>query len=149
MSIQETINKEVIAAMKAKNEGRLRALRSIKSALLLASTEAGAEGVVSDESALKIITKLAKQRKESLEIYTKNGRNDLAAVEKEELDVIESFLPAQMSEDDIKAALINLLQENNISSAAEFGKAMPLAMKLLAGKADGKIISSTLKSILS
>lgn len=148
MSIQENINKEVVTAMKARDEARLRGLRAIKAALLLAGSEAGANGSVSDENALKIITKLAKQRKESLDIYTSNGRMDLAQKEQEELTVIESFLPALMSEDEIKADLQGLLSETGLSAASDFGKLMPQAMKRLAGKADGKLISSVLKSLL-
>ncbi len=143
------MNADVIAAMKAKDEVSLRALRGLKSALLLAGTEAGANGSVSDEQAIKIFQKLAKQRKESLEIYTQNKRDDLAKTEAEELAVIEKYLPKQMGEEEIKAELQTLLAEAGIQSAAEFGKAMPLAMKAFAGRADGKLISAVLKSILS
>lgn len=143
------MNADVIAAMKAKDEVSLRALRGLKSALLLAGTEAGANGSVSDEQALKIFQKLAKQRKESLEIYTQNKREDLAKTEAEELAVIEKYLPKQLGEEEIKAELQSLLTEAGIQSAAEFGKAMPLAMKAFAGRADGKLISAVLKSILS
>ncbi|MCA0427190.1 MAG: GatB/YqeY domain-containing protein [Bacteroidetes bacterium] len=149
MTLQEKVNADVIAAMKAKDEVSLRALRGLKSALLLAGTEAGANGSVSDEQAIKIFQKLAKQRKESLEIYTQNKRDDLAKTEAEELAVIEKYLPKQMGEEEIKAELQTLLAEAGIQSAAEFGKAMPLAMKAFAGRADGKLISAVLKSILS
>lgn len=149
MTLQEKVNADVIAAMKAKDEVSLRALRGLKSALLLAGTEAGANGSVSDEQAIKIFQKLAKQRKESLEIYTQNKREDLAKTEAEELAVIEKYLPQQLSEEEIKAELKSLLAEAGIQSAAEFGKAMPLAMKAFAGRADGKLISAVLKSILS
>ncbi|GAB1448345.1 MAG: GatB/YqeY domain-containing protein [Bacteroidia bacterium] len=149
MTLQEKVNADVIAAMKAKDEVSLRALRGLKSALLLAGTEAGANGSVSDEQALKIFQKLAKQRKESLEIYTQNKREDLAKTEAEELAVIEKYLPKQLGEEEIKAELQSLLTEAGIQSAAEFGKAMPLAMKAFAGRADGKLISAVLKSILS
>lgn len=149
MTLQEKINADVIAAMKAKDEVSLRALRGLKSALLLAASEPGANGIVSDESALKIFQKLAKQRKESLDIYLNNKRDDLAKVEREELEVIERYLPKQMSEDEIKAALEPVLKDAGASTAADFGKVMPLAMKALAGKADGKIISAVLKQMLS
>lgn len=148
MSLQEQINADVISAMKAKEEVKLRALRSLKSALLLAASEPGANGVVTDESALKIFQKLAKQRKESLDIYIQNKRDDLAQVEREELEIIERYLPKQMSEEEIKAILQAVVSEAGASSAADFGKVMPLAMKALAGKADGKIISAVLKQIL-
>ncbi|MFN5885716.1 MAG: GatB/YqeY domain-containing protein, partial [Bacteroidota bacterium] len=92
--------------------------------------------------------KLAKQRKESMEIFLQNGRTELASKEKEELDVIEKYLPKQMSEEEIKVALSAVIQEAGANSAADFGKVMPLAMKALAGKADGKIISALLKQLL-
>jgi uncharacterized protein YqeY len=148
MSLQEQINADVISAMKAKEEVKLRALRSLKSALLLAASEPGAHGVVTDESALKIFQKLAKQRKESLDIYIQNKRDDLAQVEREELEIIERYLPKQMSEEEIKAILQGVVTDAGASSAVDFGKVMPLAMKALAGKADGKIISAVLKQIL-
>lgn len=149
MTLQEQINADVISAMKAKEEVALRALRGLKSALLLAGSEPGANGVVSDESALKIFQKLAKQRKESLEIFVQNNREDLAKVEQEELTVIERYLPKQMDEAEIKAILQAVITEAGASSASDFGKVMPLAMKALAGKADGKIISAVLKQLLS
>ncbi len=148
MSIQEQINADVITAMKAKDEVGLRALRGLKSALLLAASEPGANGLVSDEAALKIFQKLAKQRKESLEIYLQNKREDLAKVEQEELAVIEKYLPKQMGEEEIKTILQGVLAEAGASSAADFGRMMPLAMKALAGRADGKIISAVLKQLL-
>jgi uncharacterized protein len=149
MTLQEQINAAVIAAMKAKEEVNLRALRSLKSALLLAASEPGANGVVTDEAALKIFQKLAKQRKESLDIYLQNKREDLAKVEEDELAVIERYLPKQMSEEEIRATLQEVISGAGASSAADFGKVMPLAMKALAGKADGKIISAVLKELLA
>lgn len=149
MTLQEQISADVIAAMKSKDEVSLRALRGLKSALLLAASEPGANGVVTDEAALKIFQKLAKQRKESLDIYVQNKREDLAQVEREELAVIERYLPQQMTEEDIKKALEPVVAAAGATSAADFGKVMPLAMKALAGKADGKVISAVLKSMLS
>jgi len=149
MTLQEKINADVIAAMKAKDEVSLRALRGLKSALLLAGSEAGANWTVADEQAIKLFQKLAKQRKESLDIYLQNKREDLAKTEAEELAVIERYLPKQLSEEEIKQELETLLKDAGITSAAEFGKAMPLAMKAFAGKADGKIISAVLKSLLN
>ena len=149
MILQEQITADIITAMKEKDEASLRALRALKSALLLAATAEGATGdKISDEQAIKIFQKLAKQRKESMEIFLQNGRTELASKEKEELDVIEKYLPKQMSEEEIKAALTVVIQEAGANSAADFGKAMPLAMKALAGKADGKIISALLKQLL-
>lgn len=136
--------------MKAKEEGTLRALRALKSALLLAATEKGAsqDGKVTDEAAIKTFQKLAKQRKESIEIFVQNGRTELADREQEELTVIERYLPKQMGEDEIKAVLETIVKEAGATSAADVGKVMPVAMKQLAGKADGKTISAVLKSIL-
>ena len=148
MTLQEQINADIITAMKARNEAGLRALRALKSALLIAATADGANGTISDEDAIKIFQKLSKQRKESMEIFLKNGRAELAEKEKEELDVIEKYLPQQMGEAEIKSILENLVKEAGATSGADFGKVMPLAMKALSGKADGKIISAVLKSIL-
>jgi uncharacterized protein YqeY len=146
MTFTEKINEEIKKAMLARNEAELRGLRSIKAALLLASTSGSGE--VTDEDAIKIIQKLAKQRKESLTIFTMQNRADLAAKEQEELHILERFLPKQMSDEDIRRELEKLMADNNLSSAADFGKAMPLAMKNMAGKADGKKISELLRSIL-
>ncbi len=148
MSLQEQINADVITAMKAKDEVALRALRGLKSALLLAASEPGANGVVSDEHAIKIFQKLAKQRKESWDIFMQNKREDLAKVEQEELAIIERYLPKQMGEDEIKTILQKVVADAGATSAADFGKVMPLAMKALAGQADGKVISSVLKQLL-
>jgi uncharacterized protein len=148
MSLQQQINTDILTAMKARDEVSLRALRALKSALLLAATAEGAKDTVDDEQAVKIFQKLAKQRKESMDIFLQNGRNELAQIEKEELDVIERYLPAQMSEAEIKLALQQVVADAGAASPADFGKVMPLAMKALAGKADGKIISSVLKQIL-
>lgn len=149
MTLQEKVNADIITAMKAKDEVSLRALRGLKSALLLAGSEAGANGIVSDEQSIKIFQKLAKQRKESLDIYLQNGRTDLAKTESEELTVIEKYLPEQLSTEQIKQELSILLQSNGATSAADFSKVMPLAMKHFAGRADGKIISNCLKDLLS
>jgi len=149
MNLQEQINADIITAMKARNEIELRTLRALKAALLLASSEAGASEKIEDEQSIKIFQKLAKQRKESFDIFMQNGRKELADKEKEEIDVIEKYLPKQMGEDEIKLALLGVISDSGATSAAEFGKVMPLAMKALAGKADGKIISSILKELLA
>lgn len=148
MSLQEQVNKDIITAMKAKEEATLRALRAVKAALLLAATAEGAGGQISDDQSLKIVQKLAKQRKESLDIFVQNGRTELAQTEQEELDVLERYLPKQMSEDEIKAELQTLLKDAGATSAADFGKVMPLAMKHFAGRADGKIIGTLIKQLL-
>jgi uncharacterized protein YqeY len=148
MSLQEQVNKDIITAMKAKDEISLRALRAVKAAMLLAATAEGAKDNVDDDQAIKIFQKLAKQRKESLDIFTQNGRTELAKTEQEELEVFERYLPKQMSEDQIKAELQGLITQAGARSGADFGKVMPLAMKHFAGKADGKVISAMLKTLL-
>lgn len=149
MSLAETINKEIITAMKARDEASLRGLRAIKSAILLAQTDKGAADALSAEAELKILQKLAKQRKDSLEIYEQQKREDLAVKEREEIAVIERFLPRQMSEEEITAVLKQIIAQTGATTAAETGKVMPVAMKELAGKADGKTISAILKNLLS
>ncbi|MES2727832.1 MAG: GatB/YqeY domain-containing protein [Bacteroidota bacterium] len=151
MSLQEQINADVIVAMKAKDEISLRTLRALKSALLLVATEKGAseDGKVNDEVAIKTFQKLAKQRKESLDIYIQNNRQELAEKEKEELEVIERYLPKQMGIDEIKAVLSKIIAEVGATSLAEVGKVMPVAMKTLAGKTDGKTIQNVLKELFN
>jgi hypothetical protein len=151
MSLQEKVNADIIVAMKAKDEVTLRALRAVKSALLLAASEKGAsaDGKLSDEVAIKAFQKLAKQRKESLDIYVQNGRDELAQTEREEIEVLERYLPKQMSQEEIKEVLVKIVAQVGASSAAEVGKVMPVAMKELAGKADGKTIQAVLKCIVS
>lgn len=148
MSLQEQINKDIIIAMKAKEEASLRALRGLKSALLLASTAEGANGIITDEQAVKIFQKMAKQRKESMDIFLQNGRTELANTEREELEVIERYLPKQMEQEEVKAALEQLIQELGAQGPSDFSKVMPVAMKKLAAQADGKLISTILKQLL-
>ncbi len=148
MSISNQINDDIKKAMLAREEAKLRALRSIKAALLLAATEKGAAEEVSDEKAIQILQKLAKQRKDSLEIFTQNNRPELALKEQEELDVINTFLPVQMDESELRSVLEKIIAEVGATSAADTGKIMPVAMKQLAGKADGKTIGALVKQIL-
>lgn len=148
MSLQKQVNTDIITAMKAKDDASLRALRALKSALLLAATAEGAKDEVSDAEAIKIFQKLAKQRKESIEVFEKNGRAELAQTEKEELEVIERYLPKQISEAEIAEAVKAVIAEVGATSAADFAKVIPVAMKTLAGKADGKAISAVVKQLL-
>ena len=147
MSISEQINKDLIEAMKSKDEVKLRAIRAIKSAFLLAGTESGSKDI-SDEIAVKAMQKMAKQRKDSIEIFTKEKRDDLAQKEKEELSVIEQYLPAAMGKEELTAVLKQIIEQSGAKSLKEIGKIMPLAMKQLAGKSDGKSINDTLKDLL-
>lgn len=143
----EKINKDLIEAMKAKDEARLRAIRAIKSAFLLAGTETGSKDIT-DEIAMKAMQKMAKQRKDSIDIFLKENRQDLAQKEQEELAVIQSYLPKELSKEEILAALKPIVEQSGASSMKEIGKVMPLAMKALAGKADGKAINEALRELL-
>ncbi|MEL6673766.1 MAG: GatB/YqeY domain-containing protein [Bacteroidota bacterium] len=150
MSLKETIDQDIKTAMRAKDQGALRALRAVKSAILLAETAEGNKGEALDEaSEMKILTKQAKQRKDSIDQFRQNGREDLAEKEEEELVVIEKYLPKALSPEEIKAAVEQIIAQVGASSMKDMGKVMGIASKQLAGKADGKAISQVVKSILS
>ena len=140
---------EMKDAMKARNEAALRGLRAIKAEIIKAKAEPGAGGEISADAELKMLQKMMKQRKDSLEIYQKQNREDLAKKEQEEIALIERFLPKQMSEAELKEAVSKIITETGASSSADMGKVMGVATKQLAGKADGKSISSTVKELLS
>ncbi|MFY7860732.1 MAG: GatB/YqeY domain-containing protein [Chitinophagales bacterium] len=135
-------------AMKSKDEGALRALRAIKGAIIIAKTDKGA-GEMTAEKEINILQKLAKQRRESIEIFTKQGVLDLATKEKEELDVIEQFLPAMLTEDEIRPILQSIIAKLNVTDAKGMGQVMGAATKELSGKADGSIIGKIVKELLS
>lgn len=139
---------EMKTAMKAKNEAVLRSLRAIKAEIIKAKTDPGAGGEIDEATEQKFLQKMMKQRRDSLEIFEKQGRADLAEKEKEEMAVIEKFLPKQMSEAEIKDAVEKIITETGASSAAVMGKVMGAASKQLAGKADGKTISAIVKDLL-
>ena len=149
MSLETQIMAEMKDAMKAKNEAVLRSLRAIKAEIIKAKTEPGAGGEIDEATEQKFLQKMMKQRKDSLEIFTQQGREDLAIKEKEEIDVIERFLPKQMSEAEIKEAVAAIITQTGASSAADMGKVMGAASKQLAGLADGKTISTIVKELLS
>ncbi len=136
-------------AMKAKNEANLRSLRAIKAEIIKAKTEPGAGGEISAEKEASLLQKMMKQRKDSLEIYQQQARPDLAQKEQEEIAVIERFLPKQLSADELKAELQKIIAETGASSPADMGKVMGAATRQLAGRADGKNISATVKELLS
>jgi len=136
-------------AMKAKDEASLRGLRAIKAEIIKAKTEPGAGGEITSEKEASMLQKMMKQRKDSLEIYQQQSRSDLAKKEEEEISVIERFLPKQLSADELKAALQKIITEAGASSPADMGKVMGVATKQLAGKADGKTISATVKELLA
>lgn len=148
MSLETKIMTDLKTAMLAKDEAGLRALRAIKSAILLAKTS-GASGDMKEEDELKILQKLVKQRKESLEIYQQQGRADLAKGEQDELVVIEKFLPQMMSEDEVKAVVQTIIQQTGATSVADLGKVMGAVTKQLAGKADNKMVATLVKQLLS
>jgi uncharacterized protein YqeY len=148
MSLEETINADIKTAMLAKNEAALRALRAVKSAILLAKTSGGGT-VISQDEEMKILQKLVKQRKESVDIYEKQGRADLSKGELEEIAVIEKYLPAQMSEADIRAELKKLVDSLGAKSPADTGKVMGAASKAFAGKADNKLVAAIVKELLA
>ena len=140
---------ELKEAMKSKNEGALRGLRAIKAAIIIAKTAEGAGGELKEEDESKLLQKLVKQRRDSLEIFNKQNRADLAQKEIEELEVIEKFLPKQLSEAELKAEVSAIITETGAASAADLGKVMGVASKKLAGKADGKAISAIVRELLS
>lgn len=148
MSLETQIMAEMKEAMKAKDEAALRGLRAIKAEIIKAKTEPGANGQITEDGELKLLQKLVKQRKDSLVIYTQQNRADLAQKEQEEISIIEKFLPKQLSETEIEEALKAIIASVGASSAADMGKVMGVATKQLAGKADGKTISATVKKLL-
>jgi uncharacterized protein len=149
MSLEQKIMTELKAAMLAKDEAALRSLREVKAAILLAKTAEGASGEMKEEDEIKLLQKLVKQRKDSLEIFQQQNRVDLAKKEEEEIAIISKFLPAQMSAEDVKAELVKIITAVGANSPADIGKVMGAATKQLAGKADGKTISTLVKELLS
>lgn len=149
MSLEQKVMAEMKEAMKTKNEGVLRGLRAIKAEIIKAKTEPGAHGVIDEATEQKFLQKMMKQRRDSLDIFEKQGRADLATKEKEEIEVIEKFLPKQMTADELKSAVAQIIAETGAKSPAEIGKVMGVASKALAGKADGKAISEMAKQLLS
>ena len=148
MTLEQKIMTDLKAAMLAKDEKSLRSLRAIKAAILLAKTAEGGTGELKEEEETKLLQKLVKQRKDSLEIFRQQNRADLAQKEEEEIEIIEKFLPQQLSSDELKAELMTIIAETGASSPADMGKVMGAATKKLAGKADGKTISGMVKELL-
>ena len=149
MALEEKIMAEMKEAMKAKNEGVLRSLRAIKAEIIKAKTDPGAGGQIDEATEQKFLQKMMKQRRDSLEIFEKQGREDLAVKEREEMAVIEKFLPKQMDEAAIKEIVTKIIAETGAVSPADMGKVMGVASKQLAGQADGKTISNIVKELLS
>ena len=149
MSLEQQIMTEMKEAMKSKNEATLRGLRAIKAEIIKAKTEPGAGGEITSEKETSLLQKMVKQRRDSLDIYTQQNRSDLAQKEQEEIAVIEKFLPKQLSSDELKAELQQIITETGAASPADMGKVMGVATKKLAGRADGKTISATVKELLA
>lgn len=149
MSLKKQIESDIKQAMLAKDKDKLRALRAIKSLILLAETDKGAASELSQDQEMQILIKAAKQRKDSLEVYEQQKRDDLAAIEKVELEIIEAYLPKQFSEEELKVELLKIIETTGVSSPKDMGKVMGIATKTLAGKADGKAISTMVKQLLT
>jgi len=149
MSLETLVMEHLKTAMKAKDEAALRTLRSIKAAIILEKTSEGAADVISEATEMKMLQKLAKQRRDSLDIFVKQGREDLAVKEREELAIIEGFLPKQMGDEELTVTLKGIIEQVGAKTAADLGKVMGIASKQLAGKADGKAISEKVKALLS
>lgn len=149
MSLIKQIAEDMKTAMKSKDKVRLESLRSIKSAIMLAQTEKGAGAELDADEELQILTKLQKQRKDSLSIYEEQGREDLAAEEKAQLAVIETFLPKPLTAEELEDYLKKVIAETGAESARDMGKVMGRASKDLAGKADGKTISAKVRELLA
>lgn len=148
MSLEQQIMAQMKDAMKAKDEAGLRGLRAIKAAILLAKTS-GSGSELSADDEIKLLQKLVKQRKDSLDIFKQQNRADLAQKEEEEIAVIEKFLPKQLDAEELKAIIAEIITQVGASSPADMGKVMGVASKQLAGKADGKTISSVVKELLT
>jgi uncharacterized protein len=150
MSLKTNIDNGIKDAMRAKDSDRLRTLRAIKSLILLEETSGSNTGAdLSADVEMKLLTKAAKQRRDSLEIFTTQGRADLAAVEQTELTIIEEFLPKQLSEDELRAKLEEIKVRVGASAPSDMGKMMGVATKELAGLADGKVVSAMVKALLA
>jgi len=149
MSLKQQIEQDIKKAMLAKDKDELRALRAIKSQILLAETEKGAGDGVDEGKEIQILQKQAKQRQESLELYRQQGREDLATIEEAELVIIQRYLPTPLTDGELEAAISEIIKEVGAGSIKDMGKVMGIASKKFAGKADGKIISEKIKQLLS
>ena len=149
MTLFDQISKDIVAAMKAKDKVRLEALRNVKKLFLEAKTAPGANDELTDEAAMKILSKLTKQGKDTAALYVSQNREDLANEELAQVAVIESYLPAPLSEEELRIEIQKIIEQTGATMAKEMGKVMGVATKSLAGKADGKAISALVKELLS
>lgn len=148
MSLDQNINNELKDAMLSKNEVKLRTIKSIKAAFLIAKTEKGASGEITPEQEIKILQKLYNQRKESFDIFSKENRPELAVKEKEEMEIIAAYLPAQLSEEALRAIVQETIAETGASSIKDMGKVIGSVSKKVAGQAEGARISALVKELL-
>jgi len=148
MSLEKAINNDIKTAMLAKDKKSLDALRAVKSAILLAKTDKGSEGTISENAEMAILQKLVKQRKDAATLFQEQNRADLAADENFQLSVIEKYLPVQMSEDEVKQQVQDIITETGATSMKDMGRVMGMASKKLAGKTDNKLIASIVKQLL-
>lgn len=149
MNLFDKISEDIKTAMKARDKVRLETLRNIKKVFLEAKTAPGADDTLEDADALKIIQKLAKQGKETAKTYEDNGRNDLAEAEKQQVSVLEEYLPQQLSEAEVEQRIQAIIQETGASSMKDMGRVMGVATKQLAGIADGRLVSEVVKRLLA
>ncbi|MEO5581251.1 MAG: GatB/YqeY domain-containing protein [Saprospiraceae bacterium] len=147
MNLEEKINNDIKESMKAKDQAWLRGVRAVKAAILLAKTD-GSGLELNEEREIKLLQKLVKQRQDSLTIYETQNREDLAKVEREEIEIIQRYLPKQMSLEDLETYIRNLIQTHGANGIKDMGKIMGLASKGLSGKADGKTIADLVKKML-
>jgi uncharacterized protein len=148
MQLKERINQDIKSAMLAKEKEKLTALRSIKAMILLAETDKGSTGELSEIQEFALLSKAAKQRKESAEIFAQQNREDLASVERAELEVIQMYLPEMMSEAEVEGIITSIISKTGANSLSDLGKVMGMAIKELQGKADGKVINEIAKKLL-
>ena len=149
MALEQKINEDIKAAMLARESQKLNALRAVKSAILLAKTQKGGAGDLDEESEIKILKQLVKQRQESAETYKAQNREDLAAEEQYQLDIIKNYLPQMLSEEEVEATLKGIIADNGFSGMKDMGKVMGMATKTFAGKADNKLVSDIVKRLLA
>jgi uncharacterized protein len=148
MNLEAKITNDLKEAMKSKDQAALRSVRAIKAAILLFKTD-GSGNELNEDHEIKILQKLVKQRQDSLDIFVKQGREDLAVTEREEIAIIQKYLPAQLSEAELKAVIQSIILETGATSGKEMGKVIGLANQRLAGKAEGKAIAATVKELLN
>lgn len=148
MTLEEKIMEDLKEAMKSKNQAALRGIRAVKAAILLAKTDGSGQDIT-PEREIAILQKLVKQRRESLDIFEKQNREDLAVIEREEIEVIEKYLPKQLSEEELEATVRQIIAQTGAASMKDMGMVMGAASKQLAGKADGRMISEIVKKLLS